>query len=117
MDPGIRRAHTSNSLILTHPSTHYHPHPSLPPSSQLITPTEDERSIANRLATAAPQNDDTSSKNLDAESKAAQVDPTAPAKMHGNEPSRGAQIDKELMDEEAEIIRKMDEAKAQKKGN
>ena len=38
-------------------------------------------------------------------------DPTLPAKMHGNEPSRGAKIDKELQDEEAEIIAKMDAKK------
>lgn len=35
--------------------------------------------------------------------------------MHGNEPSKGAKIDKELMDEEAEIIAKMDAKKAAKK--
>lgn len=34
--------------------------------------------------------------------------------MHGNEPSRGAKIDKSIADEEAEIIRKMDEKKAAK---
>jgi len=34
--------------------------------------------------------------------------------MHGNEPSRGAKIDKQIEDEEAEIIRKMDEKKNQK---
>jgi hypothetical protein len=33
------------------------------------------------------------------------------AKMHGNKPSRGAEIDKELQDEEAEIIAKKDAAK------
>lgn len=37
--------------------------------------------------------------------------------MHGNEPSRGAKIDKKIEDEEAEIIRKMDEKKAQKNAN
>lgn len=35
--------------------------------------------------------------------------------MHGNEPSRGAKIDKKIEDEEAELIKKMDEAKAQSK--
>lgn len=42
-------------------------------------------------------------------------DPTLAAREHGNEPSRGAKKDKELVDEEEEIIRKMDEAKAQSK--
>jgi hypothetical protein len=34
--------------------------------------------------------------------------------MHGNEPSRGAKIDKQLADEEAEIIAKKDEKKKNK---
>jgi hypothetical protein len=81
-----------------------------------LTPTaEDERSIANRLAAAKPQNDSTSGKDLSAEDKAAQEDPTAPAKMHGNEPSKGAKIDKSIADEEAELIAKKDAAKAQSK--
>lgn len=77
--------------------------------------TEDERSIANRLAAAKPQNDGESGKDLSAEDKAAQIDPTAPAKMHGNEPSKGAKIDKQIADEEAELIAKKDAAKAQSK--
>lgn len=35
--------------------------------------------------------------------------------MHGNEPSRGAKIDKKIEDEEAEIIKRMDESKEAKK--
>lgn len=76
--------------------------------------TEDERSIANRLAQADPQNDDESGKDKTEEQKAGEIDPTAPAKMHGNEPSRGAKIDKQIQDEEEELIRKMDEKKKQK---
>jgi hypothetical protein len=34
-------------------------------------------------------------------------DATAPAKAHGNKPSRGAEIDQELREEEAETIEKM----------
>lgn len=75
---------------------------------------EDERSIANRLAAAEPQNDGTSGKDLSIEDKLAQEDPTAPAKLHGNKPSRGAEIDKEIADEEAEIIAKKDAAKKNK---
>ena len=37
--------------------------------------------------------------------------------MHGNKPSRGAKIDKEIQDEEAEIIARMDESKAAKGKN
>jgi hypothetical protein len=81
----------------------------------LTTCTEDERSIANRLNAAEPQNDSTSGKDLSEEDKAAQQDPTLPARMHGNEPSRGAKIDKEIEDEEAAIIAKKDAAKAASK--
>ena len=41
----------------------------------------------------------------------AEEDPTAPARLHGNEPSKGAKIDKEIADEEAEIIAKKDAKK------
>ena len=34
--------------------------------------------------------------------------------MHGNEPSRGAKIDKQIEDEEAEILAKKDTAKGGK---
>lgn len=80
---------------------------------------EDERSIANRLAAAHDQNDpaDGSGKVKSAETIAGEHDPTLPAKMHGNEPSRGAKVDKKIDDEEAEIIRRMDESKAAKKGH
>jgi len=74
--------------------------------------SKDERSIGNRLAAAKPQNDSESGKG-DAEAKAAQEDPTLPARMHGNEPSRGAQIDAEIQaEEEAELAKK----DAKKKG-
>ena len=76
---------------------------------------EDERSIGNRLAAANPQNDDTSGKNKTAEQIAGESDPTAPARMHGNEPSKGAKIDKKIEDEEADLIAKMDAKKAAKK--
>lgn len=80
---------------------------------------EDQRSIANRLAAAHDQNDpaDGSGKTKTAEQIAGEHDPTLPARMHGNEPSRGAKVDKKIDDEEAEIIRRMDESKAAKKGH
>ena len=40
-------------------------------------------------------------------------DPTSHAAQHGNKPSRGAVKDKEIIDEEKEILAKMDEAKKQ----
>jgi hypothetical protein len=42
------------------------------------------------------------------EREMSQRDPTAPAKAHGNRPSRGAEIDKELMQD--------DELRLQEKG-
>lgn len=36
------------------------------------------------------------------------------ARAHGNEPSKGAKIDAQIADEEAEIIAKMDAKKANK---
>lgn len=38
-------------------------------------------------------------------------DPTLPAKRHGHEPSKGAKIDKELQDEDAEMLAKKDAKK------
>ncbi|OAP64964.1 hypothetical protein AYL99_00936 [Fonsecaea erecta] len=86
-------------------------------NSHLGNDSKDSRSIANRLAASGPQNtqstDDSSSsgKAKSAETRAGEVDATAPARMHGNEPSRGARIDKELQDEEAAILAKKDAAK------
>lgn len=37
------------------------------------------------------------------------------AKLHGNEPSKTAKIDKDLKEEDEETIARMDEAKADKK--
>jgi hypothetical protein len=37
--------------------------------------------------------------------------------MHGNEPSRGAKVDKAIEDEEAEMLRRKEESKAAKKNN
>ena len=40
------------------------------------------------------------------EARASQIDPTLPARLHGNEPSKGAKIDQELQDEEEEYLRR-----------
>jgi hypothetical protein len=43
----------------------------------------------------------------DPEIAAMKKDPTAPARMHGNEPSKGAKIDAQILaEEEAELERK-----------
>lgn len=80
----------------------------------LISLIEDERSIANRLAAADTQNDDDSGKAT-AEDKLVQEDPTALAKSHGNEPSKGAKIDAQIQAEEEAELAKKDAAKAAKK--
>jgi len=76
--------------------------------------SKDQRSIANRLAASDTQNDSSSGKAKSAETRAGEIDPTLPAKMHGNEPSRGAKIDKEIEDEEAALLAKKDAAKGGK---
>ncbi|KAF3400880.1 hypothetical protein DPV78_005736 [Talaromyces pinophilus] len=66
--------------------------------------TEDERSIANRLA----REEQRSAKNeqpYDPEAELSKKDPTAPAKLHGNNPSKGAQIDAELKAEDEQRLR------------
>lgn len=70
----------------------------VPAPLTLLPATEDERSIANRLAAANDQNDPSegSGKKKTAEQIAGEHDPTLPARMHGNEPSRGAKIDKKI---------------------
>ncbi|RVX66311.1 hypothetical protein B0A52_09742 [Exophiala mesophila] len=85
------------------------------PNSHQDNDSKDQRSIANRLAAADSTNDNSSGKTKDAETKAGEIDPTLPARMHGNEPSRGAKIDKKIEDEEAELLRRKDEAKKQSK--
>lgn len=62
---------------------------------------QDQRSIANKLDAEERKEKEAEKPSL------ASVDPTAPALMHGHKPSKGAQIDKELMEEdEAQLKRK-----------
>ncbi|KAI1343577.1 hypothetical protein F5Y15DRAFT_236976 [Xylariaceae sp. FL0016] len=72
--------------------------------SHLPNDSKDERSIANRLA-----NEERKQKEADQddpETAASKKDPTLPAQLHGNEPSKGAKIDAEIAAEEAEILKK-----------
>lgn len=75
--------------------------------------SKDERTIANSLADA--EHTEQKEKEAEKEKEEARLDPTLAARQHGNEPSQGAKKDKQIVDEEEEIIRKMDEAKAQSK--
>ncbi|OAQ94083.1 hypothetical protein VFPFJ_00191 [Purpureocillium lilacinum] len=72
------------------------------PSKWLPTPlTQDERSIANRLAAEERQGKTPDDK----ETARLKKDPTLPAKMHGNEPSKGAKIDAQLQAEDEQRLR------------
>ncbi|WWD19898.1 hypothetical protein CI109_104367 [Kwoniella shandongensis] len=74
---------------------------------------KDERNHGNALADAKRV------EKLEEEAQAAHDEaikhPTAIARAHGNEPSRGAKKDEEIIDDEEEELRKKDEAKKQSK--
>ncbi|KAL1409223.1 hypothetical protein Q8F55_006056 [Vanrija albida] len=74
------------------------------PNAHDLKDSKDQRSIANRVEAAiAAENEDTDTPEV----KALKEDPTLPAKMNGNEPSRGAKIDAQIQaEEEAELERK-----------
>ncbi|WVR09668.1 hypothetical protein IAU60_006743 [Kwoniella sp. DSM 27419] len=76
---------------------------------------KDERSHANALADA--ERVEKLEKDAEAAHEEALRHPTAAAKAHGNKPSAGAVKDEKILDEEEEIIRRMDESKAAKKAN
>ncbi|KAL9947167.1 hypothetical protein D7B24_005061 [Verticillium nonalfalfae] len=65
--------------------------------------SKDERTIANKLAAEEQKDGDDDSE----ETRLHKIDPTLPAKAHGNEPSRGAKIDAQIeAEEQAELERK-----------
>ncbi|KAI0400055.1 hypothetical protein F4802DRAFT_510881 [Xylaria palmicola] len=77
-------------------------------NSHLPNDSKDERSIANRLANEErkqnhPDQDDP-------ETAASKKDPTLPAKLHGNEPSKGAKVDADLQAEEEDYLRRKGKA-------
>ncbi|KAI3326968.1 hypothetical protein HD806DRAFT_378911 [Xylariaceae sp. AK1471] len=77
-------------------------------NSHLPNDSKDQRSIANRLA-----NEERKLKHGDEdgpETAALKKDPTLPAKLHGNEPSRGAKVDADLKNEEEEYLRRKGKA-------
>ncbi|KAK4192490.1 hypothetical protein QBC35DRAFT_447334 [Podospora australis] len=68
---------------------------------------KDDRSLINRAAAERQSSDPPQSE----ETRQLKQDPTLPAKMHGNEPSRGAKIDAQLQAEDEELLRKKDAKK------
>ncbi|KAF3765062.1 hypothetical protein M406DRAFT_234877, partial [Cryphonectria parasitica EP155] len=71
-------------------------------NSHITTDSKDQRSIANRLAAEEKKGEPED----DRETALSKKDATLPAKMHGNEPSKGAKIDEELRQEEEAILEK-----------
>ncbi|GAP87206.1 hypothetical protein SAMD00023353_2300560 [Rosellinia necatrix] len=77
-------------------------------NSHLPNDSKDERSIANRLANEERKLN--RKEHDDPETAALKKDPTLPAKLHGNEPSKGAKIDSDLQAEEEEYLRRKGKA-------
>ncbi|KAF9469638.1 hypothetical protein BDZ94DRAFT_1242906 [Collybia nuda] len=75
-----------------------------PDNAHIDFDSKDQRSLANRLASAG-QNE----KHSDENAKTV-TDPLAPARAHGNEPSRGAKIDADIKAEEEELLRNKEKA-------
>ncbi|KAI1494536.1 hypothetical protein F4809DRAFT_16333 [Biscogniauxia mediterranea] len=76
--------------------------------SHIPNDSKDQRSIANRLDNEERKlkQDD----HDDPETGASKKDPTLPAKLHGNEPSKGAKVDADLKAEEEEYLRRKGKA-------
>jgi hypothetical protein len=67
--------------------------------------TEDERSIKNKLEREEKREEE--GEEISEQEKLRRQDATAPARAHGNEPSKGAKIDQQIREEEeAELKRK-----------
>ncbi|KAH8427254.1 uncharacterized protein LDX57_004967 [Aspergillus melleus] len=77
------------------------------PGSHKNLDSKDERSIANKLASQEGKPDPGSYKNgvYDPEAELSKKNPTQPAVNHGNEPSKGAKIDRELQLEDEQRLK------------
>ncbi|KAL1659675.1 hypothetical protein GGF50DRAFT_64806 [Schizophyllum commune] len=94
MQSNVGNSHVYNDGDQRNPKGSVHDRPAYEegvPNSHDVLDSKDERSIANRLAAAEKQ---------DSPSPHTITDPLKPAQDHGNEPSRGAQIDAELQAED-----------------
>ncbi|KAJ5939355.1 hypothetical protein N7466_002489 [Penicillium verhagenii] len=69
--------------------------------------SKDQRSIGNKLAAQSGKADPSHHHNneFNEEAELSKQDPTKPAKLHGNKPSKGAQIDAELQAEDEQRLR------------
>ncbi|KAH8662126.1 hypothetical protein BX600DRAFT_465632 [Xylariales sp. PMI_506] len=84
-----------------HEATRYHEGQE---HSHLANDSKDQRSIANRLDHEERRSHEDDKPNP------SQLDPTLPARLHGNKPSRGAEIDAELLAEEKEYLERKGKA-------
>ena len=88
---------TANAHSATDPK--YAPDP--PQALSVLTcSSRDQRSLANKLEREAKKERESD------ENHATITDPLAPARSHGNEPSRGAKIDAQIQQEEEEELRR-----------
>ncbi|EAQ89661.1 hypothetical protein CHGG_06280 [Chaetomium globosum CBS 148.51] len=82
--------------------TRYHEGPA---NAHLQNDPKDQRSLSNRAAAEVSDEQNEESR----ETSLHKQDPTLPAKVHGNEPSRGARIDAELQAEDEAALKKKGE--------
>ncbi|AEO54693.1 hypothetical protein MYCTH_2115472 [Thermothelomyces thermophilus ATCC 42464] len=78
-------------------------------NSHLQNDSKDQRSLSKRAAAEVSQQEESH------ETSRHKKDPTLPAKAHGNEPSKGAQIDAELQAEDEELMKKKGQSLTGKK--
>ena len=78
-------------------------------NSHLANDSKDERSIKNKLEREEKREKE-GDNGLSREEELSKQDATAPARLHGNEPSKGAKIDQQLREEEEEELRRKGKA-------
>jgi len=80
-------------------------------NSHKFNDSKDSRSLMDRAkAEEMHPHEDEADAPKSKEEEVAKIDPTLPAKLHGNEPSKGAKIDAELQQEEEELLKKQGKA-------
>jgi len=77
-------------------------------NSHKANDSKDERTIANKLAREEKRENEP--KEESEETRQLKKDPTLPAQMHGNEPSKGAKIDAQIQAEEEEELKRKGKA-------
>ncbi|KAF2143846.1 uncharacterized protein K452DRAFT_325745 [Aplosporella prunicola CBS 121167] len=73
------------------------------PNSHLAQDSKDERTIANKLAREEKREHEAEPESL--EHQRLEKDATLPARAHGNAPSKGAQLDQELREEDEAALK------------